>query len=100
MRQFEFSGRGDFCLDTRSFITFCDKASETFEPDKRILSFKSARSTKINKNTASIAVFLFISGRDCFINGILHPLQIPDAHEISGNSSQKAQFSATKTPFP
>ena len=33
------------------------------------------------------------SGRGCFINGILHPLQIPDTHEISGNSSQK-------TPFP
>lgn len=40
------------------------------------------------------------SGRDCFINGILHPLQIPDTHEISGNSSQKPPFPATKTPFP
>ena len=39
------------------------------------------------------------SGRGCFINGILHPLQIPDAHEISGNSSQKPPISATKTPF-
>ena len=37
------------------------------------------------------------SGRDCFINGILHPLQIPDTHEISGNSSQKPPFSAIKT---
>lgn len=37
------------------------------------------------------------SGRDCFINGILHPLQIPDTHEISGNLSQKPPFSATNS---
>ena len=80
----------------RGYTQGASRPSERFEPRQTTVCRLNPHVPNRKLKPPQMRRFEF-SGRDCFINGILHPLQIPDTHEISGNPSQKPPFSAIKT---